>query len=47
MATSIEIVTKEIGYALEIEEKLPMWKMPSIMGENFQAILNYTEVQKN
>ena len=37
----IEIIEKEIGNVIEIEEIIPMWKMPSIMGKDFNQILEY------
>jgi len=37
----IEIIKKEIGDVLEIEERTPMWKMPSAMGRDFTLILEH------
>ena len=37
----IEIVEKEIGDVVEIEERVPMWKMPSAMSRDFNLILEH------
>ena len=37
----IEIIEKEIGDVIEIEELVPVWKMPSAMGRDFNLILEY------
>ena len=39
MTAEIEIIEKEIGNVIEIEERVPMWKMPSIMGKDFNLIM--------
>ncbi len=47
MKSDIEIIDKEIGNVLEIEENIPMWKMPSTMGSDFKAILEYIQKHGN
>lgn len=37
----IEIIEKEIGDVIEIEERVPVWKMPSVMSKDFNLILEY------
>ena len=37
----IEIIEKEIGDVIEIEERIPVWKMPSAMSRDFKSILAY------
>lgn len=37
----IGIIEKEIGAVIEIEERVPVWKMPSVMGKDFNLILEY------
>ncbi len=37
----IEIIEKEIGSVIEIEERVPVWKMPSVMGKDFRLIIEY------
>jgi effector-binding domain-containing protein len=37
----IEIIEKEIGDVIEIEERVPVWKMPSVMSRNFKLILGH------
>ncbi|XPV76400.1 MAG: GyrI-like domain-containing protein [Desulfovibrio sp.] len=37
----IEIIEKELGYVLEIEEKIKMFKMPSAMKANFKELYEY------
>ena len=37
----IEIVKKEIGHVLEIEENITMLKMPSVMKEDYQTLFDY------
>jgi hypothetical protein len=39
MESSIEIVEKEIGMVVELEENLPVWKMPSAMGNDYNGSL--------
>ena len=41
----IEVVEKEIGNVIEIEEMIPMWKMPSIMGKDFSLITEYIKTK--
>ena len=37
----IEIIEKEFGKVLEIEELVPMMKMPKVMGIDFTKLVNY------
>lgn len=37
----IEIIEKEIGHVIEIEEQVPVWKMPSVMSKDFNLILEH------
>lgn len=37
----IEIIEKEIGDVVEIEERVPVWKMPFAMSKDFKLILEY------
>lgn len=37
----IEIIEREIGNVVEIEEAIPMWKMPSVMGKDFDDLYKY------
>jgi effector-binding domain-containing protein len=37
----IEIIEKEIGDVIEIEERVPVWKMPSVMSKDFKLILEH------
>nr|NQU89766.1 GyrI-like domain-containing protein [Bacteroidota bacterium] len=41
MKTNFEIITREIGHVVEIEENVPIWKMPKVMGKNFHRIMDY------
>ncbi len=41
----MEIIEKEIGHVIEIEEQVPMWKMPSIMGRDFNRIIEHINNQ--
>ncbi len=37
----IEVVEVEIGNVVEIEEKIQMWKMPSVMGKDYDGLYSY------
>jgi effector-binding domain-containing protein len=37
----IEIIEKEIGDVIEIEERVPVWKMPSVMSSDFKKIKDH------
>jgi len=39
----MEIITKELGNVIEIEENLQVWKMPKKMGEDFKQLIEYLE----
>ncbi|MEN8192097.1 MAG: GyrI-like domain-containing protein [Bacteroidota bacterium] len=43
MTPDIEIIEKEFGNVIEVEELAPMTKMPSVMGKNFAAIKEYLD----
>ena len=45
MDTDIEIVEKEIGKVLEIEERAYVWQMPSVMSKNFTKLVEYTNTK--
>lgn len=45
MESLIEIVEKEIGMVVELEENLPAWKMPLAMGNDYKRIFDYLESQ--
>lgn len=37
----VEIIEKQIGDVIEIEERVPVWKMPSAMSRDLTLILEY------
>lgn len=41
MSFQIEVIEKETEYTLEINEIVPMWKMPMIIGSSYKAIAEY------
>jgi len=43
MEPIIEIIEKEIGHVIEIEESVPMTKMPTVMKKNFTVIKAYLD----
>lgn len=43
MVEQFEIVEKAIGPVVEIEERIPVWKMPKTFGRDFKRIANYLE----
>ena len=45
MDIPLEIIEKEIGPVLEIEERVPMWKMPATFGRDYGLISAYIESQ--
>ncbi len=45
MDITCEIIEKEIGPVIEIEERVPMWKIPFVMGRDFQRLLDSMESQ--
>ena len=47
MKSKIEIIEREIGTVIEVEENIPMWKMPSTMGRDFNLILEHIEKHGN
>lgn len=38
---SVEIIEKDIGYVIEIEENTYVWKMPKVMPKNFCRLSEY------
>ena len=44
--SKIEIIEKEIGNVVEIEDKIPMWKMPFVMKKNYKKIMDYIDTYK-
>ncbi len=45
MAEEFEIIEKAIGPVVEIEECIPVWRMPAIFGRDFKRIAEYLESQ--
>jgi hypothetical protein len=45
MQSDFEIIEKEIGSVVEIEETAPIWKMPKIMGRDFHHLMDYVDSQ--
>lgn len=41
MKNDIKIIENEIGYVIEIEENVSMFKMPKLMGQNYKTIFAY------
>jgi len=46
MKTNFEIITREIGHVVEIEETVSMMKLPKVMGSDFQKILEFLKSNK-
>lgn len=45
MHSDFEIIEKEIGAVVEIEETAPIWKMPKVMGRDFHQLMDYVQSQ--
>ncbi len=45
MTDEIEIVEKTFGSVIEIEERIPVWRMPAAFGRDFSRIAGYIESQ--
>ena len=45
--TGFEIVEKEIGSVIEIEEITAIWKMPKVIGKNYERIMAYIKSQES
>ncbi|MCW8888016.1 MAG: GyrI-like domain-containing protein [Gammaproteobacteria bacterium] len=45
MESPFEIIEKEIGPVIEVEESVPIWKMPATFGRDFGLISDYIESQ--
>lgn len=45
MSTEFEIIEKEIGAVIEVEERVAMWRMPSTFGRDYKQIMDYLESQ--
>jgi len=43
--TQFEIIEKEFGPVIEIEERASMWRMPATFGRDYALISNYIESQ--
>ena len=43
MKSKIEIIEKELGDVIEIEENTFVWKMPSVMSRNFDGLYTYSK----
>ncbi len=43
MGSKIEIIEKELGDVIEIEENTYVWKMPSVMSRNFDGLYTYSK----
>lgn len=43
MESDIKIIEREIGNVLEIEERVPVWKMPMTMSKDFTALFGYAQ----
>ncbi len=43
----MEIIEKEIGHVFEIEEQVPVWKMPSVMGKDYEKIVKVIKNENN
>jgi effector-binding domain-containing protein len=43
MSNEFEIIEKTLGSVVEIEERVPVWRMPATFGRDFQRIANYLE----
>ena len=45
MANEFEIIEKTLGSVVEVEERIPVWRMPATFGRDFQRIAGYLESQ--
>lgn len=45
MANEFEIIEQEIGPVIEIEERVPVWRMPATFGRDFKRIAEYLTSQ--
>lgn len=45
MADGFEVVEKAIGPVIEIEERVPVWRMPSVFGRDYKKIAEYINAQ--
>lgn len=43
MSADFEVISKSMGSVVEIEEFVPVWKMPATFGRDFKKIANYIE----
>ena len=43
MSKDFEVINNTIGSVIEIEEFVPVWKMPTTFGKDFKKIANYIE----
>ena len=45
MADEFEVVEKALGPVVEIEERIPVWRMPATFAQDFKRIAEYLESQ--
>ena len=46
MAENFEIINQSIGPVIEIEERVPVWKMPATFGRDYKSISEYISSQE-
>ena len=45
MSNKFEVIEKALGPVVEIEERIPVWRMPATFGRDFQRIADYLKSQ--
>jgi len=45
LPNEFEIIEKEIGPVIEIEERVPVWRMPATFGRDYKRIAEYLTSQ--
>jgi effector-binding domain-containing protein len=45
MSNEFEIIEKTLGSVVEVEERIPVWRMPATFGHDFQRIAGYLKSQ--
>ena len=45
MVDDFEVIEKTLGPVIEIEERIPVWRMPAAFGQDFKRIAEYLELQ--
>lgn len=43
MSNEFEIIDKAVGSVIEIEERVPVWRMPATFGRDFKRIADYIQ----